>query len=548
MNSSDFKIDRIDFNSNALSNYNSKYGINYPVVYFLSGKNKNKKAYVGETTNLKRRMQDHLKNTSRKSLDDAYIILSERFNKSATYNIETNLIRSILADEEYELQNISQTKISCTYNYFNKEYYDNDMFENIWNNMIDLGIAKNNLDTLKNKDIYKLSPFTSLTENQFAIKEKILDFCLSSISNDRKAVFVVQGEAGTGKSVLLSSIYKTLLDYSIQENSKLYKCDSYLLVNHNEMHQAYSKFSKVIKHMKKKYIMRPTPFVNMCDKNDVTSDITIVDEAHLLLTQEDKYNSFYYDNHLEQIIEKSKITILFLDYNQSVRSNSIWDENKLKKILKGKTVKTEKLHQQLRMNATYEIQEWINLLLKKELHKPPTSTPDFEFKIFDNCQNMYEEIKKRNSECGLSRVVATFDYLHKKNGSKYYVEEGCFKLPWNFSVEKNKSWAEIDKTIDEVGSIYTVQGFDLNYVGVIIGKSFIFDKDKNQIVINPENNYDTGALKGLGARQASLKIKEQLIVNALNILLKRGIKGLYIYFADQEISKQLVALEDDNLK
>ena len=69
--------------------------------------------------------------------------------------------------------------------------------------------------------------------------------------------------------------------------------------------------------MKKKDIMKPTSFINSVDKEKITkSDITLVDEAHLLLTSRDAYNGFYYENQLEEIIKRSKITIVIFDPKQ----------------------------------------------------------------------------------------------------------------------------------------------------------------------------------------------------------------------------------------
>ena len=53
-------------------------------------------------------------------------------------------------------------------------------------------------------------------------------------------------------------------------------------------------------------------------------------------------------------------------------------------------------------------------------------------------------------------------------------------MPWNYQTsaseeqtasERDKAWAEQGHTLGECGSIYTIQGFDLNYAGVIIGPS-----------------------------------------------------------------------------
>nr|WP_269432614.1 GIY-YIG nuclease family protein [Bacillus sp. FJAT-18017] len=66
--------------------------------------NKDTTVYIGETVAVRNRMRDHLNNIERKSLKKFSLILYEKFNRSATYNIKTKLINYFLADEQYKLQ------------------------------------------------------------------------------------------------------------------------------------------------------------------------------------------------------------------------------------------------------------------------------------------------------------------------------------------------------------------------------------------------------------------------------------------------------------
>ena len=93
---------------------------------------------------------------------------------------------------------------------------------------------------------------------------------------------------------------------------------------------------------------------------------------------------------------------------------------------------------------------------------------------------------------GLSRIISTFDYVHKKDGASYLVDPGGINLPWN-TTDTKRTWAERPDTISEVGSIYTVQGFDLNNVGVVIGPSVDYDPETDQLVIDIDKYEDKGA-------------------------------------------------------
>src|SRR5699024_7872593 len=98
----------IPFNKGTIKDLKSMDYNNYPVVYILHNNSKKLKAYIGETVQIRNRLNNHFKDKS-KTMDKAVIISHNHFNQSATYNIETNLINYFIADQKYELLNKSQT-------------------------------------------------------------------------------------------------------------------------------------------------------------------------------------------------------------------------------------------------------------------------------------------------------------------------------------------------------------------------------------------------------------------------------------------------------
>ncbi|MBB4826399.1 ABC-type dipeptide/oligopeptide/nickel transport system ATPase component [Sporosarcina luteola] len=74
-------------------------------------------------------------------------------------------------------------------------------------------LVDNELHVTENKDIFKLSPFKELTLEQLDLKEKVLKFWEKRIVSERAKygnLLIVEGEAGVGKSVVLSSIFNTI--------------------------------------------------------------------------------------------------------------------------------------------------------------------------------------------------------------------------------------------------------------------------------------------------------------------------------------------------
>ncbi len=157
-----FQIDQYPFDSkleDTLQNQQRNF-LSWPVVYFLQNDLVGE-AYVGETTDMVQRMKTHLKTQRKQSLSTVSLIVSELFNKSATLDIESNLIRYIAADQKFNLQN-GNLGISNHQFYQQKEVYW-ELFRDIWNELRTLGIARHSLDYIDNSDLFKYSPYKSLS-------------------------------------------------------------------------------------------------------------------------------------------------------------------------------------------------------------------------------------------------------------------------------------------------------------------------------------------------------------------------------------------------
>ena len=156
--------------------------------------------------------------------------------------------------------------------------------------------------------------------------------------------------------------------------------------------------------------------------------------------------------------------------------------------------------------------------------------------------------KSKNIESGLSRMLATFDWEFKNgkspnDGLFWEVKIGQWSRPWNLQLkcprgEKNLAQPEQSQTINEIGSTFTIQGFDLNYAGVIIGPSvkfrngkIIYDKSESKnIQVTQNRKLSDDTMKNFG---------EELLRNELHVLLTRGVNGLYIYAVDDELRNAL---------
>ena len=217
------------------------------------------------------------------------------------------------------------------------------------------------------------------------------------------------------------------------------------------------------------------------------------------------------------------------------------------------------LSHQLRMECSPSTMEWINdFVLKKKIG---LFTPDNKYvvKSFATPKRLHEAISKLASkeESKLTRLVATYDWDYNQqktpdNREFWEVNIDGWSLPWNYECERKMTrkekrkisglaWAEQEQTINEVGSTFTIQGFDLSYVGVILGPSVQY-RD-GHIVFCPENSKNKKAIRNRTLSDgSSSNFGELFIRNEVKVLLTRGIKGLYIYACDPALRKALTEI------
>ncbi|MFB2583453.1 DNA/RNA helicase domain-containing protein [Herbiconiux liukaitaii] len=127
--------------------------------------------------------------------------------------------------------------------------------------------------------------------------------------------------------------------------------------------------------------------------------------------------------------------------------------------------------------------------------QPPASVPyfgDYDFRMFDDASEMRAEIVRRDCEVGLSCLVAGYAWEWKTKGKKsgHDIEIGELRMRWNST---QTDWIASPGSLDEVGSIHTAQGYDLNYAGVIIGPDLRFDTTTGRIVVDRASYLDKKA-------------------------------------------------------
>jgi DUF2075 family protein len=163
---------------------------------------------------------------------------------------------------------------------------------------------------------------------------------------------------------------------------------------------------------------------------------------------------------------------------------------------------------------------------------------DYDLRLFDDIAEMREEIWQRNEEVGLSRLVAGYawEWVSRAKGKENVpdIVINDTEMFWN---RTPTDWINSPTSIDEVGSIHTVQGYDLNYAGVIIGNDLRFDPETQQIRFSRNDYFDKKGLENnrmLDITYTDVEILE-FVKNIYRVLMTRGIKGTYVYVCNPEL-------------
>lgn len=187
----------------------------------------------------------------------------------------------------------------------------------------------------------------------------------------------------------------------------------------------------------------------------------------------------------------------------------------------------------------YKAPQNITLFLKKD---------DFNFKIFDNPNNLYSQIKSLNDPTKniTARLCAGWCWpwvdkqVDRQTGDlKKEIQIGDFCMPWETKQAPTKepyksmyapdtnSWASHPMGINQVGCVYTAQGFEFDYVGVILGPDIEYDAVRDCLRCIPKKNKKN---------KVSEKNGDTLIRNIYRVLMSRGKYGCYIYCCDPKVA------------
>lgn len=541
---------------------------NWPTVYTL---NNQQDVYVGESINAAARMTQHLDSDDKKGLKEVRIILDDTFNKSVCLDLESFLIRMFSGDGQYQVTNRNVGVTDAEY--YQRNGYQ-EKFTQIFDELHQEGLFKKKIKDIINSDLFKLSPFKALNGDQEAVIEDILDGLFEDLQQLQTSTSVVQGGPGTGKTIVAIYLLKLLVD--IRDSTEFDPSDSdatlgeFFSPGHSELltgarigfvipqqalRDSVKKVFRKTPGLNPKMVMSPFDVVN----SNEHFEILVVDETHrltqygaqamgtltklfreksqeLALLGED-WKSL---TQIDWIKRKSNHQIFLLDSGQSVRPIDV-PERALLPLRQNE--RKYQLSSQMRVTAGDGYLDYMRQLLSDHRPPIPQAFPDYDLRFYDDAEEMYEDIIKMDEKHGLSRLLAGYAWKWNSKGRAldsgvYDIKIGNLKMPWN---RVQKDWVSSETSLQEVGSIHTIQGYDLNYAGVIIGNDIYLDPSDNRVKLNRAKYFDTKGKsnnKLMGQTYSDEDVLE-MVKNIYHVLLTRGMLGTFVYVCDIPLRKVL---------
>lgn len=570
MASTTYEIKDYAFNQEALDKLATEnhFESNWPVVYQINNQNE---IYIGETTNLRNRMHQHYENEQKASLRNGSIrvVFDETFNKSVALDLESYLIQYFSGDGKYRVLNRNDGM--CDRDYYRRDDYRRT-FEEIWNRLRELKIADKTIAEINNSELFKFSPYKNLNFEQLNVVTEIVQNIDDAILHNQKSLSIIDGDAGTGKTIVIMYLAKLIADLQSFDNLN----DD---IDDESNFGTFFELESINRNFKDQKIALVVPQPSLCNrirsifrkidlgntdiqifspiqfgKSDENFDITLVDEAHLLkigvtgtlgkdvhTINRKIFGDDAIYSELDWIMAKSRNVVMVFSEQQRIRPSNIRYAD-IQRYTCEFIKRDYFLRTQMRSRGGKKYIDYIHDIFSNRFRPAQKeSFEGFEAKLFSDISEFVGAIKQREAEVGLARMVAGFAWKwnSKKDKNTYDIEIDDVKFRWNSTTT---DWIGSKNAPEEVGSIYTVQGDDLNYVGVIIGKDLIYRNGR--LVFNRDAYADSGAMKRNQRQVANNeKISEkdllEQVLRTYRVLLNRAVKGVYIYACDDELRDYL---------
>ena len=379
------------------------------------------------------------------------------------------------------------------------------------------------------------SPWILLDE-QLVVFERILATVRSGHFGRRKQVVIVRGGPGTGKSVLAINLMAELMR---EGRNAHYATGS----------KAFTETLWEIIGSRSRATFKYFNSYGRAEYNEV--DVLICDESHRI--RETSANRFTRREQrsnkpqVREILDAAKVAVFFIDDRQIVRPNEIGSTTHIREhaAIVGAEVSEYELEVQFRCAGSNGFVNWIDntLGIQRTADVIWDGSDGFDFRIVGSPQELEALIRQRAAEGFTARVSAGFCWpWSKPRPDGTLVDDvviGDYRRQWDAKpgnwklapgIPSAALWATDPNGINQVGCVYNIQGFELDYVGVIWGRDLRYDLDSQTWIGDKKQSADSVVKR-------SKDRFVDLVKNTYRVLLSRGMTGCYVHFMDKDTER-----------
>ncbi|MFJ5219347.1 DNA/RNA helicase domain-containing protein [Streptomyces sp. NPDC088354] len=396
------------------------------------------------------------------------------------------------------------------------------------------------------QEVREREQFVLLDEQQVAYR-MVLNAVRKAKQSDHKEVVVVTGGPGTGKSVIALSLLGELYRQGVP-------------ALHATGSQSFTKTMRKVAGARKREVQDLFKYFNSfmtTEKN--TLDVVICDEAHRIReTSANRYTSAAHRTgkpQIDELLDVARVPVFLLDEHQVVRPGEMGTVAEIKAAAarKGLACLVVPLESQFRCGGSDAYLRWVVRLLGLEPGGSVTWEPDdrMQLRVADSPGEMEAFLEERRAQGYGARMSAGYCWPwspEPKPGDPLPADVviGDWARPWNLRGERAISgappsalWATDPAGFGQIGCVYTAQGFEYDWSGVIIGPDLVWRTDR--WVTDRTKSKDPVFKKSTPDADV-----DRLIRNTYKVLLTRGMVGTVVYATDPETRdklRELVGLE-----
>ncbi len=389
------------------------------------------------------------------------------------------------------------------------------------------------------QEVREREQFVLLDEQQVAYR-MVLNAVRRAKQSDRKEVVVVTGGPGTGKSVIALSLLGELYRQGVP-------------TLHATGSQSFTTTMRKVAGARKREVQDLFKYFNSfmtAEKNSL--DVLICDEAHRIReTSANRYTPAAHRTgraQIDELIDVAHVPVFLLDEHQVVRPGELGTVADIKAAASVRNIDcTEvRLDGQFRCGGSEAYVRWVVRLLGLAEGGPVTWEPDdrMQLLVADTPEAMEGFLEARHAEGYGARISAGYCWPWSKapkpgDPLAADVVIGEWGRPWNLRGERGVAgappsalWATDPAGFAQIGCVYTAQGFEYDWSGVIIGPDLVWRGDR--WITDRTASKDPVFKKSTPDADV-----DRLIRNTYKVLLTRGMVGTVVYSTDAETREKL---------